>query len=346
MTIAYMIELIHLNKTYSGRLQVLHDVNLLVPTGQIFGVIGPSGAGKSTLIRCVNMLEIPTSGKVRVAGKELTHLTAEELRAQRKQIGMIFQHFNLLSSRTVFKNISLPLEVSGFSKKQIAQIVPPLLELTGLVDKQSEYPSQLSGGQKQRVAIARSLASKPKVLLSDEGTSSLDPQTTHSILQLLKNINQQLGVTILLITHEMEVVKEVCHRLAILEQGKIIEQADVLEFFSNPKTAVAKQFIRSSLQHTLPEIIQQRLTKDKTNSDILLRLSFVGCVAQEPLIANLVQNFKIDINILQANIEVIRDEIIGVMLIQVSKVEDKLEQTIQYLRSKGIFVEVVGYYAR
>lgn len=342
-----MIELINLSKTYHSKLKVLDNINLSVPTGKIFGVIGPSGAGKSTLIRCVNMLEKPTSGKVFIAGKDLTTLTPEELRSERKKIGMIFQHFNLLSSRTVFENIALPLEISKFTKKQIEDTINPLLELTGLTEKQHFYPSQLSGGQKQRVAIARALANKPKVLLSDEATSALDPQTTHSILQLLKDINEKLGLTILLITHEMEVVKEICHRLAILEDGKIIEEAEVLEFFSNPKTYIAKQFIRSSLQHNLPDVIQKRLSKEKTaNSDILLRLSFVGSVAQEPLIAHIVQNFNLDINILQANIEVIREEIIGVMLVQVSNIEDKLETAIQFLREKGVFVEVVGYYAR
>jgi D-methionine transport system ATP-binding protein len=217
--------------------------------------------------------------------------------------------------------------------------------LTGLNLKRNAFPSELSGGQKQRVAIARALANKPAVLLSDEATSSLDPQTTHSILQLLKNINEQLGVTILLITHEMDVVKEICHCLAILEHGKIIEQADVLEFFSNPKTQIAKQFIRSSLQHNLPDIIKQRLKKEKTPaSDTLLRLSFVGTVAQEPLVATLVQNYNININILQAKIEVICDEIIGVMLIQVTHNENRLEVAINFLQSKGIYVEVIGYY--
>jgi D-methionine transport system ATP-binding protein len=342
-----MIKLISLSKTYASQLNALEDINLVVPAGQIFGIIGPSGAGKSTLIRCVNLLEKPTSGQVYIDGKELTNLTEGELRAQRKQMGMIFQHFNLLATRTVFENVMLPFEIAKLSKKNVKNTVLSLLELTGLMDKQHFYPSQLSGGQKQRVAIARALANEPKILLSDEATSSLDPKSTHSILQLLKNINTQLGVTILLITHEMEVVKEICHKLAILEQGKIIELAEVLEFFSNPKTDTAKQFIRSNLQHNLPEVMQRRLIKVPTpHSDILLRLSFVGSAAQEPLVANLVRNFNLDINILQANIEVIREEIIGVMLIQISYNIDKLEPVIHYLESKGIFVEIIGYYAK
>jgi D-methionine transport system ATP-binding protein len=342
-----MIELINLSKTYGNSLQVLNNINLHVAPGEIFGVIGPSGAGKSTLIRCINMLEKPTSGQVIVANQDLTTLDEGKLREQRKHIGMIFQHFNLLSSRTVYQNVALPLEISGYTKKEIENAVYPLLELTGLQEKRNFYPSQLSGGQKQRVAIARALANKPRVLLSDEATSSLDPQTTHSILQLLKDINKRLNLTILLITHEMEVVKEICHHLAILEAGSIIEQADVLEFFSNPKTQVAKQLIRSSLQHNLPDIIKNRLHKDKTSgSDTLLRLSFLGEAAQEPLIAHLVQHFHIDINILQANIEVIRDEIIGVMLIQVGDVENKISAAIEFLRSRNVFVEVVGYYVK
>lgn len=342
-----MIELIRLTKSYSTQVNVLDNINLLVPDGQIFGVIGPSGAGKSTLIRCVNMLEKPTSGEVIIDGQPLTHLTESELRIHRKKIGMIFQDFNLLSSRTVYDNIAFPLEISAYSKAQIRYRVESLLSLTGLSDKKNFYPSELSGGQKQRVAIARALANEPTVLLSDEATSALDPQTTHSILQLLKDINEQLKVTILLITHEMDVVKEICHHLAIIKAGKIIEQAEVFEFFSNPKTAIAKQFIRSSLQHKLPEVIQQRLCKERTeNTDILLRLSFVGRLAQEPFIANIVKNFNIEIIILQANIEVIRDKIIGVMLIQVSCEESRFNQILTFLQSKEVYVEVIGYYAK
>jgi D-methionine transport system ATP-binding protein len=342
-----MIELVQLTKTYASKIKVLQDISLTVPCGQIFGVIGPSGAGKSTLIRCINLLERPTSGKVILANQDLTSLSQAALRQARKKIGMIFQHFNLLSSRTVYQNIALPLEISNYSKQEIAAAVKPLLELTGLEDKQDFYPSHLSGGQKQRVAIARALVTQPKVLLSDEATSALDPHTTHSILQLLKEINERLGVTILLITHEMEVVKEICHQLAIIEHGKIIEQADVLEFFSNPKTNTAKQFIRSNLKHKLPESIQQHVTKEKiANSDILLRLSFVGSAAQEPLIAFIVKNFNIEINILQANIEVIREQIVGVMLIQATHKEVELQQAISYLQSKNVFVEVIGFYGK
>jgi D-methionine transport system ATP-binding protein len=342
-----MIELSNLNKSYSSGLVALTDINLSIRSGEIFGVIGPSGAGKSTLIRCVNLLEMPSSGKVIVADQELTKLPETELRRARKKIGMIFQNFNLLTTRTVFENIALPLEISGVKKSKILQTVTPLLSFTGLTDKKDFYPSQLSGGQKQRVAIARALANKPKVLLSDEATSALDPQTTHSILQLLKNINQQFGVTVLLITHEMEVIKETCHRLAILEQGTIIETAEVLEFFSNPKTDIAKQFLRLSLREKLPQAIKERLLSAKIpDCDVLLRFSFLGHTAEEPLIANVIKNFSIEINILQANIEVIRNQTMGTMIVQVSGTENKLQQGIEYLKSKNVNLEIIGYVKR
>ncbi len=341
-----MIELIELNKTFAKQ-NVLVDINLQVSAGQIFCILGPSGAGKSTLIRCVNLLEKPTSGKVIIDGKTLSSLNEKALRLERKKIGMIFQHFNLLSSRTVYDNIVLPLELLNTSKKESEKTVMPLLELTGLLDKKDYYPLDLSGGQKQRVAIARALVTKPKVLLCDEATSSLDPYTTHAILKLLKDINEQMGVTMLLITHEMDVVKEICHSLAILEQGSIIEQAEVLEFFSNPKSHVAKQFIRSDLKRALPDILAKRVSQENHgNDDILLRLSFIGEVAQEPLISHVIQNYHVEVNILQAKIEIIRETIVGVMIVQVSNKKEKLQQSIHYLREKGIFVEEIGYYAK
>lgn len=342
-----MIELRHLSKIFSTGITALDDINLSIQRGEIFGVIGPSGAGKSTLIRCVNLIEQPSAGQVIIDKQDLTSLRPSELRAARKKIGMIFQHFNLLSSRTVYNNIAFPLEISGHSKNEIANIIHPLLELTGLTEKKDFYPSELSGGQKQRVAIARALTNKPHVLLSDEATSALDPHTTHSILQLLKNINEELGVTILLITHEMEVVKEICHRLAIIEHGKIIEESNVLEFFIDPKTDTAKKFIRSTIRHKLPEAMQKRISnKPETDSDILLRLSFLGKTAQEPLIANLIKVYAIDINIIQANIEVIRDEITGVTVVQISDRENNLQAALEYLREKGVHVEVIGYVKR
>jgi D-methionine transport system ATP-binding protein len=338
-----MIELFQLTKYYPSGIKALDDINLKIKKGEIFGIIGPSGAGKSTLIRCINLLEKPSSGTIVIENQDIIKLSSSELREVRKKIGMIFQHFNLLSSRTVYQNIAFPLEISGVKNSHIQKIVNPLLELTGLTDKRNFYPSHLSGGQKQRVGIARALANNPKVILSDEATSALDPQTTRSILKLLKDINQELKITILLITHEMEVVKEVCHRLAILENGRIIEQSNVLEFFSNPKSDTAKQFIRSSIRHALPESIQKRLIKKNGEANLLLRFSFVGRSTQEPLIANLIRNYGMTINILQANIELIRDELFGFVVVETSISEPELHKAMAYLSTQGVHVEELGY---
>jgi D-methionine transport system ATP-binding protein len=346
-----MIQLKYINKIYTtdaaGTVVALKNINLHVQPGEIFGVIGPSGAGKSTLIRCVNLLERPTSGTVIVAGQALTGLSDSELRKARGKIGMIFQHFNLLASRTAYENIALPLELLGQTKSQIAHTIMPLLELTGLTDKKNHYPSQLSGGQKQRVAIARALANQPKVLLCDEATSSLDPQTTQTILKLLKDINQKLGLTILLITHEMEVIKTICHHLAILQQGEIIEQADVIAFFAQPQTALAKSFVRTALQHHLPENLQRRILAEPSgNTHPLLQISFIGQAASEPLIAKLIQQFSITLNIWQANIEYIRDAMVGIMLVEASGDAQQIQAGIAYLTQKNIPVEIIGYVKR
>lgn len=345
-----MIKLQNVNKhfTVDGKeIIAMSDINLNVERAEIFGVIGPSGAGKSTLIRSINLLEQPSSGEVIVDGQNLTKLSGKELQSARKNIGMIFQHFNLMSSRTVYENIILPLRLTGKKPHEIEKIVSSLLDLTGLNDKKHTYPSQLSGGQKQRVAIARALTMEPKVLLSDEVTSALDPQTSHSILTLLKKINREMGVTILMITHEMSVAKEICHRLAIMEHGKIIEQSEVLEFFANPKSDLAKQFIRKDLKNHLPESIALRLHKQiRENSAPVIRLSFLGRTAEEPLIAHLMQNLSISINILLADIEIIRDQMVGTMIIEATADEAMLLKALQYLRDKKVNAEVIGYVER
>lgn len=338
-----MIKLDNITKQFAG-ITAIDSVNIHVDRGEIFGVIGPSGAGKSTLIRCVNLLEKPDNGQVIIDGTDLTQLNNTDLRTQRQQMGMIFQHFNLLSCKTVYDNIALPLNLACNHKSDTDKTVGELLELTGLVMRKNAYPSELSGGQKQRVAIARALTTKPKVLLCDEATSALDPQTTHSILQLLNNINQELGVTIMLITHEMAVVKEVCHRLAIMEQGKVVEQGDVLSFFANPKTDLAKQFIRNDIKNSLPESIKERLLPEQREHTIVLwRLSFVGRAAEEPLIAHLMQKMDISVNILLANMEMIRDQMIGTMVLEAQADDAQLQLGIEYLTQKGVNVEVVGY---
>lgn len=343
-----MIELKNISKIYKSSnsiITALKDIHLSVNKGEIFGVIGKSGAGKSTLIRCVNLLERPTEGSVIVNNQDLTLLTAEKLRQARRQIGMIFQHFNLLANRTVYENIALPLELEKKSKSEIATIVDPLLELTDLIDKKSVYPAQLSGGQKQRVAIARALACQPNILLCDEATSALDPQTTKSILQLLKNINQKLGLTILLITHEVEVVKEICDRVAMIDDGKIIEQDDIITFFTQPQTALAKQFVKSALKQELPASLQQQIILEKmpgTNS--LLRIIFHGKAAAEPLISHLMQTLNIKLNILQANIEYLKENTLGIMVVEAVNVSDnELSTAINYLQQKNVKTEIIGY---
>src|SRR5579859_3251829 len=255
-----MIEIEGLQKSFvrgkdaqTAATAVLQDLSLSVKKGEIFGIIGRSGAGKSTLIRCINMLERPTAGRVTIDGQDITALSGASLRDARRRIGMIFQHFNLLSSRTVFDNVAFPLELHGMSKAQIEQEVLPLLELVGLSEKRTAYPSQLSGGQKQRVAIARALASKPAVLLCDEATSALDPETTQSILALLKDINQKLDLTILLITHEMPVIKAICDKVAVLDKGVVVEQGPVFDIFTAPKAPVTKLMVHDLIDRDLPD---------------------------------------------------------------------------------------------
>lgn len=346
-----MIELINISKSFhtkSGVLHALKNISLNVPAGEIYGVIGKSGAGKSTLIRCVNFLEKPTEGIVKIAGKNLNDLSNMALRQTRHQIGMIFQHFNLLSQRTVYENVALPLILMGQKKNEIQKTVMPLLELTGLTSKIKNYPAELSGGQKQRVAIARAMASNPKVLLCDEATSALDQHTTQSILQLLKEINQNLGLTILLITHEIDVVKQICDRVGLIHNGELIEQDEVFEFFTKPKTAVAQEFVKSSLKQELPASLQQQFkSSPDAHSNAVLRIIFHGKAAAEPLIAHLMQDFGIRLNILQANIEFLKDEILGIMITEVvGHTGSNLENGIAYLKQQDVSVEVIGYVNR
>lgn len=341
-----MIILKQLNKIYttkSGPVNALQDINLQVYPGEIYGVIGKSGAGKSTLIRTVNLLERPTSGQVIVAGSQLTDLTPSELRLERRKIGMIFQHFNLLSSRTVFDNIALPLELEGKADKA-EDIVMPLLDFIGLTNKRNNYPSQLSGGQKQRVAIARALASNPKVLLCDEITSSLDPETTNTILQLLKNIRDAMSMTILLITHEMSVIKACCDRVGILHQGKLIEENSVGEFFTHQKTAVAKNFIASSLPQTLPPLLEQHLTQHESeNTHPVLRLWFLSDSTTHPIVSQLINTYHLRVNILQANVEYIKQRALGIMILAIDGDKSKIQKGIEYLNQNNVKVEVIGH---
>lgn len=342
-----MIELQHITKIYNtkaGQITALDNISLQIKRGEIFGVIGKSGAGKSTLIRCVNLLERPSSGVVQVADQNMMMLSPQALRRARHNIGMVFQHFNLLTSRTVYQNIAFPLELIGQDKNKIEKTVQPLLELIGLKDRRDAYPSQLSGGQKQRVAIARALATKPKVLLCDEMTSALDPTTTDSILRLVKSINEEFQLTIFLITHEMDVIKKIANQVAVLEHGRMIEQADVLTLFKNPKQATTQAFVHSSLKAELPRELAEHLQQTPIeNGQLLLRLAFIGKSAAEPVVEETIKRFKVDVNILQANLEFLRHETIGMMIMSVAGADAEIQVMINYLKEKGLGVEVLGY---
>ncbi|WP_146449526.1 methionine ABC transporter ATP-binding protein MetN [Vibrio kanaloae] len=342
-----MIKVNQVNKVfYQGTKEInaLIDINLHIPQGQIFGVIGSSGAGKSTLIRCVNMLEAPTSGEVIVDGIDLTKLSKSELSEARRNIGMIFQHFNLLSSRTVFNNVALPLELAGRDKAAIEAKVSELLDLVGLADKRDTYPANLSGGQKQRVAIARALASDPKVLLCDEATSALDPATTQSILELLRKINRKLSITILLITHEMDVVKNICHEVAIIGGGELVEKGTVGDIFAHPKTELAHQFIRSTLDLTIPEDYQARLQETRVNSSYpLVRLEFTGATVDAPLMTQIARKFNIDFSILSSDLDYAGGVKFGMMVAELFGNEADDNAAIQFLRDNNVKVEVLGY---
>jgi D-methionine transport system ATP-binding protein len=343
-----MIQLVDVSKTFISDNVSVHavkDVNLTINQSEIFGVIGYSGAGKSTLVRCINLLERPTKGQVLIDGVDLLKLDERELRLQRQKIGMIFQQFNLLASRTVFENVAFPLKYRGISKKEIKEKVLSLLDLVGIADKISAYPSQLSGGQKQRVAIARALASDPSILLCDEATSALDPQTTKSILKLLKDVNQKLGITIVIITHEMNVIKEICNRVAVMEDGNVVELNDVISVFSKPQAQITKDFIKST--STLSRI--DELIKEKSDivqleeGEGIWRLDFYGSETKDSIIANISRKYDISPSIIFANVEVISDTVLGSIIIRLRISEQVEKEVIQYLNDKQIRVEVIKY---
>ena len=343
-----MIKLNNITKIFTlsdKKLTALDNVSLHVPKGQICGVIGASGAGKSTLIRCVNLLERPTHGAVLIDDVDLTQLSEAELVKTRRQIGMIFQHFNLLTSRTVFENVALPLELENKSKAEIQEKTTALLALVGLGDKHNVYPANLSGGQKQRVAIARALASDPKVLLCDEATSALDPATTQSILKLLKEINRTLGITILLITHEMEVVKRICDQVAVIDKGCLIEQGTVSEIFSNPKTELAQEFISSTFHITLPEEYLENLsdTPKHAKSYPIIKFEFTGRSVDAPLLSQASKKFGVELSILTSQIDYAGGVKFGFTIAEVEGDEDAITQAKVYLMENNVRVEVLGY---
>ena len=343
-----MIKLNNITKIFTlpdKKLTALDNVSLHVPKGQICGVIGASGAGKSTLIRCVNLLERPTHGAVIIDDVDLTQLSDAELVKTRRQIGMIFQHFNLLTSRTVFENVALPLELENKSKAEIQEKTTALLALVGLSDKHNVYPANLSGGQKQRVAIARALASDPKVLLCDEATSALDPATTQSILKLLKEINRTLGITILLLTQEMDVVKRICDQVAVIDKGRLIEQGTVSEIFSNPKTELAQEFISSTFHITLPEEYLENLsdTPKHAKSYPIIKFEFTGRSVDAPLLSQASKKFGVELSILTSQIDYAGGVKFGFTIAEVEGDEDAITQAKVYLMENNVRVEVLGY---
>ena len=333
-----MVELKHVSKifqTADGDFQALKDVNLSIPDGEIYGIIGMSGAGKSTLVRCINMLERPTEGEVLINGQNLCTMSEKELRQQRRDITMIFQQFNLLMQRTCLKNVCFPMEISGVPKAEAVKRGMELLELVGLPDKANAYPAQLSGGQKQRVAIARALATNPKVLLCDEATSALDPNTTHAILQLISDINKRLGITAIIITHQMSVIEEICSRVAILDAGVVVEEGSVKDIFANPQTAAAKRLVFPN-SDTYAEHL-------KTNR--VIRVVFNGGTSYEPLIASLAIDCGIKANILGAETKNVNGQAFGYMLLGLPETDAEANKALAYIRSReGVSAEEVSDY--
>ena len=341
-----MIRLENVSKTFTDSNKEVHAVNnvsLTINDGDIFGIIGFSGAGKSTLVRCINLLEKPTEGKVFVDDAEITALSGKELRKARKKIGMIFQHFNLMPSRTIFGNVAYPLRGSGLSKEEIKEKVHHLLELVGISEKENAFPSQLSGGQKQRVAIARALANDPNILLCDEATSALDPQTTKSILKLLQQLNQTLGITVVVITHEMVVVKEICNRVAVMDHGDVVEEGEVFHVFASPKEPLTRSFIKttSNLQK-IEELIEADSPVVATKKgELIVRLTYVEKNTSEPLISTVTQKFGIILNIVFADVEIVQNAPIGGTVAIVSGEGSRIDEALQYLRDKNVGVEVI-----
>ena len=341
-----MIEIKNVSKVFKGEKSDVHAVNnvsLTIRDGEIFGIIGFSGAGKSTLVRCINLLERPTSGEVLIDGQDITKISARELRSARKKIGMIFQHFNLMPSRSVFDNVAYALKGSGKSKNEIREKVRELLKTVEMADKEAAYPSQLSGGQKQRVAIARALANAPKILLCDESTSALDPQTTKQILNLLKKLNSVFGITTVVITHEMAVVKELCDRVAVMDHGRVIEQGESFSVFADPKEPLTKTFIAttSNLKKIHELIAENSPAIALKPGEIIAKLSYTERSVSEPLISTISQKFGIVLNVIFADIDFIQGSPIGGTVGIFSGEREKITQAIQYLIEKNVFVEVI-----
>ena len=347
-----MINIEHLDKTYHLKNTDVHavdDVSLHIESGQIYGVIGYSGAGKSTLVRCLNFLEIPDSGTIEIEGfgkvkakQGSLDISQKKLRELRQSIGMIFQHFNLLDRSTVFDNVAYPLKYTGLSKKEIETRVDELLDLVDLADKKYVYPSQLSGGQKQRVAIARALSNNPKVLLSDEATSALDPDATESILKLLKDLNKRLGITIILITHEMSVIKSIANRVAVMENGKVVEEGDVYDIFANPKEEITKKFINSSSSlSNITKLIENKTIIPRDSK--LVKLTFTRDSVGSATISKISREYNVDVNIMLANVDVVNADALGGIIASIEGNKEDIQDAINYLHASNVKVEVIHH---
>ena len=338
-----MIRFEHVSKTFqtkNGSFDALKDVSFEIEKGDIYGVIGYSGAGKSTLIRMVNALETPTSGKVWVEGNDIGTLSQKELRNLRKGIGMIFQQFNLLESKTIYDNVAIALKLNGVSKKDIEKRVTELLDFVELSDKKYSYPGQLSGGQKQRVGIARALANNPSILLCDEATSALDPKTTDSILELLKKINEMLHITIVIITHEMNVIQKICNKVAVMDYGQVVETGSVIQVFSDPRSDIARRFVGNLIRDVIPEPLVESIRRETRNSR-LLRIKLENTDSTEPLLWEINRRFEVETNILYSTINVIQGIVVGIMLVLFTGTDEEIEKAEQYiLESKEEYREV------
>ena len=338
-----MIRFEHVSKTFqtkNGPFDALKDVSFEIEKGDIYGMIGYSGAGKSTLIRMVNALETPTSGNVWVEEKDIGTLNQKELRNLRKGIGMIFQQFNLLESKTIYDNVAIALKLNGVSKKDMEKRVTELLDFVELSDKKYSYPGQLSGGQKQRVGIARALANNPSILLCDEATSALDPKTTDSILELLKKINEMLHITIVIITHEMNVIQKICNKVAVMDYGQVVETGSVIQVFSDPRSDIARRFVGNLIRDVIPEPLVESIRRETRNSR-LLRIKLENTDSTEPLLWEINRRFEVETNILYSTINVIQGIVVGIMLVLFIGTDAEIEKAEQYiLESKEEYREV------